>query len=138
MPMDVTTLRLPESLKDNLAEEAKEMEMSTTEYIRHVLRQRNTQQEHAEEYDKRIRKLEQRVEQVERSATASTEKPQEGAQSDLIEYVRENQPVSKSDILEECVPSDYPGKPSSWWDVHGQDALKEAGFEFTRNVGWHD
>ena len=56
--------------------------------------------------------------------------------SDVAAYVRENQPVSRADIIEDCVPEDYAGKPDSWWERHGRDELKEAGAEFTRNVGW--
>ena len=64
------------------------------------------------------------------------EEQEETEDTDLVEWVRKNQPVSKAEILEECVPDDYPGKPRSWWDRHGRHELQEAGAEHTRNVGW--
>lgn len=61
---------------------------------------------------------------------------EESEDTDLIGWVRENQPVSKADIVENCVPEDYKGQADSWWRRHGRADLEDAGAEFTRNVGW--
>ena len=57
---------------------------------------------------------------------------------DVVEFVRENQPVSKQDIIDAFeMEWERKGiKGTSWWDRHARSELKENGGEFTRNKGW--
>lgn len=57
-------------------------------------------------------------------------------ESDLIRFVRENQPVERSEIIEECVPDDFHGKPDSWWQRHGRAELNNSDAEYKQSVGW--
>lgn len=63
-------VRLPESLIDDLDDEADERDLGTAEYIRQILRQRDTTQEHTQEYTQRIEDHEQRLDDVEARLSA--------------------------------------------------------------------
>lgn len=57
---------------------------------------------------------------------------------DVVEFVRENQPVSKRDIIDafEDKWSAKGIKGDSWWERDARSQLKEVDAEFSRNVGW--
>lgn len=140
--MQPTTLRLRPNTIDKLDTEYVEYGYrDRSEYIRHIIENRSVVVENteiagegtpvtSEDYDQletRVDELEQRLSDLE---------GQSSDEQSIIEYVKENQPVSRTDILSNCVPDDYDGKPDSWWRRHGREKLEEAGGEFTRNVGW--
>ena len=88
----------------------------------------------------RLDELEDRVDQLEESDTVLeyNETATETAQSDVVEWVRQNQPVSRKDIVrafEDEIEARHI-KPDSWWRRHGRPELEQAGAEYTRNVGW--
>ncbi|SDD79628.1 ribbon-helix-helix protein, CopG family [Natrinema hispanicum] len=150
--MKVTTLRLPEAMYEALNAEAEAEEMSLSEYIREILRERENTQENTQpnttEYDDRLRELEQRLADLE-NQVSTPDAPRgvgdghadpkgESGETDVVEWVRENQPVSRSEIVAAFRDEidDRGIKPDSWWRRHARPALEEAGGEFTRNVGW--
>lgn len=147
--MEITTIRLPESMKDAIEREAEERELSPTEYMRTILRNRKqiTMEDSAEEsegdyaeLEARVADLEQRVTQLERSdpSPQPTQTRTDGADDDVIQWVRDNQPVSRKEILAEFRDEieDRGIKPDSYWRRHVRPELEEAGAEYTRNVGW--
>lgn len=134
--MKITTLRLPEGLAEDLENEAEEEDMSFSEYARGILRNRDripeeNTQENTDEYGKRIRALEQRVAELEDEIG-----PDDDRDRDIVDWLRDNQPASRAEIIDHCYPDDHPAKPVNWWKRHGRQLLKDAGAEFTRNVGW--
>lgn len=133
--MKITTLRLPEGLAEDLEEEAEDKDLSFSEYVRRILRARDRiRKKNTPDYDKRIRDLERRVDDLEGPAKRTTKDRE--TNEELVNWVQEHQPVSKADILENCVPESFPGKPESWWDRHGRQELQDAGGQYTRNIGW--
>ena len=87
-----------------------------------------------------VESLEQRVSELEDQQGPTilehNETVTDSAQSDLIEYVQSNQPVSKADIVADCYPENSPLKQKTWWETRAREELKDSGFEFVRNVGW--
>lgn len=79
--MKVTTLRIPESLYETLQEEADEEEMSLSEYVRRILRNRK---EHTDEYKgeyapiEQVEKLEARVARLEDAHETGESTPPSG------------------------------------------------------------
>jgi len=73
-----------------------------------------------------------------REPPSSAGQPRGSDAQDVVEYVRKNQPVSRSDIVvafrDEWEQQGIKG--DSWWRRHARDKLKDAGAEFVRNVGW--
>lgn len=71
------------------------------------------------------------------TATASDQEPTTQPE-DVVGWVRENQPVSRQDIVQafrdEWERRGIQG--DSWWRRHAKEELEAAGGEFTRNVGW--
>ena len=155
--MKPTTIRLPETTLDELDQEYREYGYrDRTEYIRHILEHRNVVLEHTEntnqrsplttddynELADRVNELEQRVSELEDQQEPTTveynERGIDSPQSDVVEWVRDNQPVSRQDIVRAFSDEiDRRGiKSDSWWRRHGRPELEEAGAEFTRNVGW--
>ena len=61
-------------------------------------------------------------------------------EDDVVEWVRTNQPASRSDIVDafEDYWTDRGIKGDSWWRRHARPTLEDAGFEFVRNVGWQE
>ena len=104
------------------------MDKTTIEVSREVWRELNQQkQSPGETFDDVLR----RQLRIEHDRDDVEEK-------DVVAFVRENQPVSKSDIIdefdEEIASKGIKGE--SWWTRHARPQLDEAGAEFTRNVGW--
>ena len=60
------------------------------------------------------------------------------ASDGVVQWVRENQPASKADIVAafEDVWESEMIKGDSWWRRDARPQLEEAGFEFVRNKGW--
>ena len=154
--MKPTTIRLPQHTLDELDSEYGDYGYGDrSEYIRHIVEHRSVVLEHTQttgarsplttdDYDRledRVEELEQRVADLESRGASSQREPRpRESESGVVEYVREQQPVSRADILrafdEEI--EDRGIKPDSWWRRHGRPALEEAGFEFVRNVGWRE
>jgi len=139
--MEITTLRLPPGLKEDLEEEAEDNDMSLSEYVRVILRARERiQQENTNDYGNRIRKLEERVDElemlIEKAKTRSRKNTEDSDPEDVISWVREEQPVSRSEIISEWYPDDAPINENTWWENRVRPHLEERGGEFTRNVGW--
>lgn len=63
-------VRLPESLIDELDDEATDRGLGTAEYIRRILRQRDTTQPHTNDYTQRIAATEQRLDDLEARLSA--------------------------------------------------------------------
>ena len=145
--MKRATLRLPERLYDDIQAEADARERSFSEFVRLLLREREQIELHGtrerESVHDRLDELERRIDDLEAGAgdaspalephTSTAETP-----SDVVEYVRENGPVSKADIVDafEEVWRSQGIKPDSWWERHAREELADAGGTFTRNVGW--
>ena len=140
--MKVTTLRLPESMYEALESEANQNELSPSEYMRQILRNRqqitqaNTEPNtlydagyDATEYEA----LEERVSKLEELVFES-----EPESSDLLEYVAENQPASKSDIQEACYPPDEKVNEDTWYQKQALPELKDSRFEYIHNRGWEE
>jgi chromosome segregation ATPase len=67
-----TTVRLEETLIDDLDEEAEEKDVSRSEYIRQILRERDEKEELRDEIDTlrdRLESREERIEEVEKQLT---------------------------------------------------------------------
>jgi len=131
-------------MKQAIEQEAEEQELSPTEYMREILRNRkqNTTQHSPEdsptEYSElvdRIDELEKRVAELERTPEID-ESPLESTESDLLEYVANNAPVSKSDIEDNCYPESEARKPDTWYRKEALPELKQSRFEYLHNVGW--
>jgi len=150
----VTTLRLPEGMYEDLAEEADERDRSLSEYVRMLLRNRqpntleaantpqNTQPD-TTEYDDRLSELEARVAALETDETAGSNgeepkhprtDPHTQVVDAAVQWATEHQPVRRQEIIDEFV-GDVDIKGDSLWKRHIRDALKEAGFEHDREGG---
>lgn len=97
-------VRLPESLIDDLDDEADERDLGTAEYIRKILRQRHTTQgntqELTEEYTQRIEDHEQRLEDVEaRLSTLEAEDDRHDDASDSADTQDDESPSVEPDAL---------------------------------------
>jgi len=135
--MEITTIRLPETMKEAIEQEAQEQELSPTEYMRSILRNRKqiTLEDSATESEAEYAELEDRLDELEERVTALEDHP-EATQSDLLEYVRENGPVKAGELKEHCYPSDSEYARSTWWTKIAKDQLKESGAEYRNNQGW--
>jgi len=144
-------IRLPESMADALEAEAADRELSLAEYCRQLLRRRdeldlNQQSDpsDAEMLVKRLDEIESRLASLEAAAGGgdfdANPRPSSGGDgaAAVVEYVRDQGPVSRSDIVEAFTAEiDELGiKPESWWKRRARPTLNEAGAEFVRNVGW--
>ena len=144
-------IRLPESMADALEAEAADRELSLAEYCRQLLRRRdeldlNQQSDpsDAEMLVKRLDEIESRLASLEAAAGGgdfdANPRPSSGGDgaAAVVEYVRDQGPVSRSDIVEAFAAEiDELGiKPESWWKRRARPTLNEAGAEFVRNVGW--
>lgn len=149
--MQITTIRLPESMKAAIEQEAEEQELSPTEYMRSILRNRKqitiedtaeeSQGEYEGDYDQledRVTELEERVNQLEANPrdTNPTREATETREDDVVQWVRENQPVSKRDVIDEWHTEDMVFAELTWWSKRIKPALKTAGASHTRNIGW--
>jgi len=54
----------------------------------------------------------------------------------VVEWVRENQPAGRAEIVAEFHDDSLPVNEKTWWENYARESLKEAGFEFVRNQGW--
>ena len=144
-------IRLPESMADALEAEAADRELSLAEYCRQLLRRRdeldlNQQSDpsDAEMLVKRLDEIESRLASLEAAAGGgdfdANPRPSSGGDgaAAVVEYVRDQGPVSRSDIVEAFAAEidDLGIKPESWWKRRARPTLNEAGAEFVRNVGW--
>lgn len=144
--MKVTTLRIPEPMYEAIEADAKAEGKNVSEYIRDVLSNRANTQTNTDEYGERIRDLEQRVNELEehiQPSAASADSldqptdPSEAAEA-AVRWLHDlDEPAGRSEIVDEWFSESFHIKPDSWWRRHVRPALEEAGFEFTRNVGWH-
>ena len=143
-------IRLPESMADALEAEAADRELSLAEYCRQLLRRRdeldlNQQSDpsDAEMLVKRLDEIESRLASLEAAAGGgdfdANPRPSSGGDgaAAVVEYVRDQGPVSRSDIVEAFAAEidDLGIKPESWWKRRARPTLNEAGAEFVRNVG---
>ena len=71
-------------------------------------------------------------------ASSALEPQGSGVESAVVQWVGDNQPASRADIVEAFGDEieELGIKPKSWWVRHARPQLKEAGAEFERNVGW--
>ena len=72
MPRTQTTIRLEESLIEDLDSEAEERDVSRSEYVRQILRERRESEELREEIDSlrdRLESREERIEELEQQLT---------------------------------------------------------------------
>ncbi|ELY91430.1 hypothetical protein [Natrialba taiwanensis] len=131
-------------MKEAIEREAEEQELSPTEYMRTILRNRKqiTMEDSAKEsegdYDEladRVDELERRLNHFEESEPRDTDQPST-EYDEIIQWVRDNQPVTKRDVLDEWHSEDMMYAELTWWEQDVKPALKEAGFSHTRNIGW--
>jgi len=80
----------------------------------------------------------ERAAEESREPPSSDGQPQGSDVQDVVEYVRENGPVSRSETVAAFRDEwDQLGiKGDSWWRRHARDELEKAGAEFRRNRGW--
>lgn len=159
--MRPTTLRLPEDTLAALDSEYGEYGYrDRSEYVRAIIEHRDppyadteTTRDYArvttDDYERlrqRVADLEGRLDDLEDDAgevLSYDEKPQGSDAEDtdadgVVEWVWENQPVSRSDIVA-AFESEWRAegiKGDSWWRRRARPQLEEAGFEYRRNVGW--
>lgn len=146
--MQITTIRLPESMKAAIEQEAEEQELSPTEYMRSILRNRrqitieDTPEESQADYaqlEDRVTELEQRLNRLEEPEPRDTNPTREATETthtDLLEYVREHGPVKAGELKEHCYPEDHYYAPSTWWTKEAKDTLKESNATYRNNIGW--
>ena len=147
-------IRLPESMADALEAEAADRELSLAEYCRQLLRRRDEldmppdgsdgDAAAADAIADRLDEIESRLASLEAAAGGgdfdANPRPSSGGDgaAAVVEYVRDQGPVSRSDIVEAFAAEidDLGIKPESWWKRRARPTLNEAGAEFVRNVGW--
>lgn len=56
--------------------------------------------------------------------------------SEAVEYAKRAEPVSRADLVERFHGAENSRKEKAWWENYARPALRQAGFEFERNVGW--
>lgn len=156
--MPPTTIRLPEDTLEQLdAEYADYGYGSRSDYIRAIIEHReppfadtSTTGDYGlpttEDYNRlreRVDQLEDRLADLEtddgREVVSFEPEPQgSDVETDVVGWVREHQPVSRSDIVDafEHEWSSEGIKGDSWWRRHARPALEEDGFSYVRNVGW--
>jgi|GEM_PF-5072884 len=165
--MKPTTIRLPADTLEALDSEYGEYGYGDrSEYIRAIIEHRDPPFETTattnvadrpttEDYQRlrdRVDELEARLDDLEggslvqsanqeSTAPSPPAEPQGStAEDDVVAWVREHQPVSRSDIVDafEDYWTDRGIKGDSWWRRHARPTLEDAGFEFVRNVGWRE
>ena len=72
-------------------------------------------------------------------ATPGVEVPKTGLHDpeNAVEWVIENAPASRSEIIDACYNPDIAEvSPDTWWVNYCRPALEDRGLEFVRNRGW--
>ena len=152
--MPPTTIRLPEDTLEQLdAEYADYGYGSRSDYIRAIIEHReppfadtSTTGDYGLPTTEDYNRLRERVDQLEdRLADLETDDGREVVSfepepqgSDVVEWVSDNQPASKGEILEAFASEidDSPYTPRTWWEEYQRPALEAHGFVFVRNQGW--
>lgn len=112
--MDLHTIRMPEDLLDELAEEAEEKDMSRAEYIRSLLRQRT---EYAE-----LRRENERLRNEKRNVVNQREE-----HGELVAYVEEEREIQRRREDREERREQRRQSPAwrrAWWWLTGRRTTK--------------
>lgn len=146
--MEPTTIRLPAETLAELDSEYGDYGYRTrADYIRDIIAHREPPYETTPatgDYEvattDELDRLRERVGELEHIVSELRDDRRDETVSDVVEFVRMRQPVSKREIIdafeEEWSAKEIKGE--SWWDRHGRAELKESGMEFVRNKGWLD
>lgn len=55
---------------------------------------------------------------------------------DAVAYAERAEPVSRAALVERFHGAENSRQSKAWWENYVRPALREAGFEYERNVGW--
>jgi len=58
------------------------------------------------------------------------------AEADAVAYAERAEPVSRAELVDRFHGAENSRQQKAWWENYVRPALREAGFEYERNVGW--